>query len=804
MADPCDAGGTIVPETLVFPLLESAAAMLGADKGGVVPRHRLLVGAIFLLSGAAGLTYEVVWSRQLVLVFGNTTQAVAAILTGYFLGMAVGNVLGGKLADRVHSAVRLYGLLELVLVAIVLMTPTLFGGIREVYRTAYAGLETTPGLLIAVRFVLAIVAVAPATVLMGATLPALSRHLARRSDDLGSVFSRLYAANTIGAVAGAAVAGFVSIELLGLSGTLVAGTLLSGTAGIIALAIAQIDRDPRAVTHPESAATPVAPPSSSTGGAVSLRRVALVVSFVSGATSLGYQSLWTRLLASGSGSSSYVFSGILVFFLGGLALGALIVGLVSRRAFDAVAWLGRIQFLIAAFAALGTIAIGREQLPGSPGLLLWPLVVLPTATAIGLSLPLAARLAATDDAHVGADSGVLLGVNTAGVVVGTVVVPFVAMPVLGSPMSVLVLAAGNVALGAFLLLGDRSRLPRAARTARVALGGSTLGLVVAIGVSGLAVDPSIAAIRARGQLYASREDEIASVQAGQTGGVPQLWVAGTSMTSLTVDARLMPVLPAIARPDARRLLVIAFGMGSSYRTGLVLGDQVDGVELVPSVPGMFVYFYPDARAVLADPNGRLLIADGRNYVELTDNTYDIIVADPPPPLESAGTGVLYAQEFYAAAARRLNPGGIMMEWIPYGQTLDEFRTHVRTFRSVFAEVTLVLGPGGNGVFMLGSATPIHLDQEAVRTLLAERTTVVPDISSAADSPVHTADAWAEVIPTLVLGTGSGVDRFAGPGPVITDDRPLTEYYMLRRLQNPGAVPMSKANLLAAFGLAHGS
>jgi len=145
MAGPGGEGRTIAPGIWLPVLLESATATHGADNGESVLRHRLLIGAIFVLSGAAGLTYEVVWSRQLVLVFGNTTQAVAAILTGYFLGMAVGNVLGGRLADRVRSSLRLYGLLELALVAIVLITPSLFGGIREVYRSAYASLETAPG-----------------------------------------------------------------------------------------------------------------------------------------------------------------------------------------------------------------------------------------------------------------------------------------------------------------------------------------------------------------------------------------------------------------------------------------------------------------------------------------------------------------------------------------------------------------------------------------------------------------------------------------------------------------------------------
>jgi MFS family permease len=137
---------------------------------------RRLVLAIFVLSGAAGLVYEIVWSRQLVLVFGNTTQAVSAILTGFFGGMAIGAFVGGRLADRVRSPLRLYGLLELALVVVVLITPVSFGLIHEAYRSIYPGIEGTP-LLVLVRLLLAVLALAPATVMMGATFPALVRHV---------------------------------------------------------------------------------------------------------------------------------------------------------------------------------------------------------------------------------------------------------------------------------------------------------------------------------------------------------------------------------------------------------------------------------------------------------------------------------------------------------------------------------------------------------------------------------------------------------------------------------------------------
>ena len=142
---------------------------------------RRIILDLFILSGAAGLIYEVVWARQLVLVFGNTTQAVSAILTGFFGGMAIGSAIGGRLADRVRRPLRMYGLLELVLVVVVILTPITFRLFHEVYRGAFNSLEASPGLLALVRFALALLALGPATILMGATLPTLTRYLTRHA-----------------------------------------------------------------------------------------------------------------------------------------------------------------------------------------------------------------------------------------------------------------------------------------------------------------------------------------------------------------------------------------------------------------------------------------------------------------------------------------------------------------------------------------------------------------------------------------------------------------------------------------------
>jgi hypothetical protein len=323
-----------------------------------------------------------------------------------------------------------------------------------------------------------------------------------------------------------------------------------------------------------------------------------------------------------------------------------------------------------------------------------------------------------------------------------------------------------------------------------------IALVVAVGGSIVlrpqyVHDPNDIRVTTAGTLFASAEDEIASVQAGQEGDRKHLWVGGTAMTLLTVDAKLMPLLPLMARPQSTNVLTIAFGMGSAYRTALIAGLDVHGVELVPSVPSMFGFYYPDAADVLANPRGELSITDGRNFVELSDQTFDIVVVDPPPPIESSGTAVLYSEEFYRASAGRLKPGGIMMEWMPYGQNLDEFKAHVRTFATVFPNVDIYYGPGGNGVFFLGSADPFTLTPAAIRSVLS-RPGVVEDLANTPDAgPLKTREQWIARIPQLKGADTAQVHRFAGDGPILTDDRPLTEYFLLRRLYGPTFPPSTQ-------------
>jgi len=758
--------------------------------------RRWPVLAIFILSGAAGLIYEVVWARQLVLVFGNTTQAVSAILTGFFGGIAIGSVIGGRIADRAKRALRMYGLLELILVVIVLLTPVTFRLLHDVYRGAFQSLESSPTILALIRFGLSLLALGPATILMGATLPTLTRHLSRDPASLTTSFGRLYAANTVGGIVGTIAAGFVLIELLGLTGTLLVGAACSAIAGVSAI-ILDLRRGalPAAMSTPAEASSPSAGPRPRV-------RLALIVAYVSGLTSLGYQVLWTRLLASGTGDSTYVFTTILTVFLIGLALGAVAFNLARTR-LRTINLLALGQVVIAVLVLLGMVlitnrgVIGLLHLTSNFGSLFSDFalpvvfVVLPATFVMGLTFPAASALIADPDGHVGSNSGLLLSANTLGAITGTFVIPFLVIPLFGSPVALALIALINVAMGIALALGARieERLPRLVTSGAGAV--MAVVLVGALAAGGLFIDPSTARILAsHGTVVKSAEDDIASVQAGSLDGYDQLWVTGTSMTVLTVDTKLMPILPLILRPNSATDLTVAFGMGSAWRAALNAGLTATAVELVPSVPEMFGVFYPDAPEVLANPKGNIIVADGRNHVELTTDRYDIIVVDPPPPIETAGVSVISSLEFYQAAKARLNPGGVMMQWIPYGQTLDEFKDHVRTYASVFPHVIIVFGPGGNGLFMLGSSDPISFDPAAIQAVLG-KPGVVQDLSSAADSPVHDLTGWAAEIQSLVWIQGDQVAKFAGSGPLVTDDHPLPEYFLLRHLFGPPSPEMTQ-------------
>lgn len=714
---------------------------------------------VFLLSGAAGLVYQVVWSRLLVLVLGATSEAFAITVAAFMAGLAIGSALAGRRAERLARPVRAYALLEAAIAASAGAVPAAVRAAEPVYIAAER--LGVPGARLALTAAILLVP----TSVMGATLPVLARLARERA---GRDLARLYGANTLGATAGCLAAGWVLIEVLGLAGTArvaVAANLVAA-AGALALG----DRPAPSAAGADDrrgAAGDVLPP-----------RTADAVYLLTGFLALALEILWTRLLVPRTGSEIYVFSAILAVYLAGIGLGSVAYALrpvpPTRAAFGlAVAAAGAGSVLVVVLASGAVVEWPFRRL-------VW--VLLPATGAMGLAFPVGIALATPPGASLAAATGRLYAWNTLGGIAGALAAIFALAPALGSGRAAGLLSAAYLALGASIAAPAARRLGGA-----LAAGAAGVALAVAAG-SPVFLHPAVVRVlrHPAAVLFEHREDRVAAATAGAFHPPSPyrefLLVNGIGMTMKTIDTKMLAHLPAALVPDARRALVLCFGMGTSFRSSLAHPyERVVAVDLVPTVPSFMRYYHADAETILADPRGAIVIDDARHFLEATGETFEIISSDPPPPIQSAGTVLLYSREFYEAGRRRLAPGGVFVQWLPFeGGTIEDYRTHVRTFLSVFPHATAWRAVDGNGFYLVGSEGPHAIDRARAAEALG-RPAVRADIAEWTPSFAGlSGEALADSIAALRHADDATLRAAAGDGPIITDDRPRTEYYWLRR------------------------
>jgi hypothetical protein len=224
--------------------------------------------------------------------------------------------------------------------------------------------------------------------------------------------------------------------------------------------------------------------------------------------------------------------------------------------------------------------------------------------------------------------------------------------------------------------------------------------------------------------------------------------------------------------------------------------RTDAVELSPTVPSRMPVFFPDASSYLHHANGRVITSDGRNYVRLARDRYDLVAVDPAPPIESAGSVVLYTREFLTEGKARLRPGGVFLLWMPYALPMNDLKAHVRTFHNVFPHVSLMLSPGGHGMFMLGSDAPLQFTDPAILQVLGNPA-AVRDLADSPDYPPTDGLGWIRAVRHAEWLADDRVTAFTGPGPEITDDRPRSEYFLWRRAFMHDKAYVNEAMLRAA-------
>ena len=735
---------------------------------------------LFLASGAAGLIYQVVWTQDLVLIFGDTTLAIVTTVTAFLAGLGIGSLVGAAVGARLRRALAVYGLLEIAVGCLALLMPLAFGVIATVFRTAYLSLPATEVALI--RFGLAFVALAPVTMLMGMSLPVLTRHMVREDPEVGERIARLYGLNTLGAVVGSVASGYLLIELIGLRGTTLVAVGLNLCAGGGALLMS------RAFGAAEPGPRPVA------GARAPLQRrqwLLLAVTFTSGLVSLALEVLWTRMMLQGTGSSIYVFVAVVSVFLIGIAGGSLIYERRRGRS-PQMATLGA---LLAAAAGLAVVPMIVSNKFGPAWLPLAVVLIVPVTAIFGFTFPLTVRLFVGSADQASRGVGLVYAANTAGCVVGTVLAGFVLIPELGTSASIMVVGLVLAVLGGALAIGSARRR----EVLRPAVGlAAAAALLAAFFIPAARLTYAQRVAAATGGPTAHYEDSVASVDViGGKARNRNLLINGVGITKLTIDTKVLAYVPKAARPSATTMLNICFGMGSTYRSSIILGLHTTAVELDPTVPSVMSWFYPDASKYLHSRLSGIIVSDGRNYVRLSDKRYDLITVDLPPPIWSAGAVVLLTQEFYQEASQRLTPGGVLTTFIPKQEPQLE-KLILRTFRSAFRHVSVVYAPQPFGTYLLGSQAPIAFSPAAIRTVFGSPAARA-DLRGAPDYPARSTAQWVSIIRGGAWLTDNQVNTYTGAGTLLTDDHPLSEYFLLHGF-GPGAAVLVLRLCLVVTGL----
>ncbi|MGH9863531.1 MAG: spermidine synthase [Candidatus Acidiferrales bacterium] len=725
----------------------------------------------FLISGFCSLVYEIVWLRLAMAQFGVTTPLVSIVLSIYMAGLGLGCAGAGRLLRyferaRAVTPLRLYALAELLIgVAGLAVRPELAIGHNLLQKIAAAtelgslGHYAGAGLWISLTLL-------PWCACMGATFP-LAMAAIQKSfpDESEQSFSYLYLANVLGAVLGTLIPAFVLIELLGFRKTLYVAAGFNALLAASALALSF------SLAPSRSAATESPAPQPGKGEPAQPRPATLLwLLFLTGLISLGMEIVWIRLFTPYLGNLVYAFATILALYLLATFLGSQRYrSLVRRRAFPQGNWVWVITGLLALLPLIGA----DPRLPQLKGLgggaLRVAVSVFPFSAAIGFLTPMLV------DRYSGGEpgrAGKAYAVNILGCILGPLVAGFLLLPWMGELGS---LASLTLPL---LVVGGVAALRRDSSAERVLVLGSAKALYAVVVLLSLLLAWAAQTYEERFPKRLVRRDHTATVIAIGEGRERRLLVNGIGMTALTPITKMMAHLPLAFLPaPPRRGLVIAFGMGTSFRSLLSWGIPTTAVELVPSVPAVFGYYHPDGPALLHSPLAQMVIDDGRRYLERSAELYDVIIVDPPPPVRAAGSSLLYSREFYAIVKKRLTPGGILQQWLPGGD--PKTRASVaRALKESFPYVRVFPSFQGWGYHFLASLQPLAA---ASASDLAARTPPGAQNDLTEWGPFPTAEQQFEA----VLGREISLDSVIAlaPGaPALEDDRPLNEYFLLRRFR----------------------
>ncbi len=701
-------------------------------------RASAAVFVLAVLSGLAGLNWSILWQHHAALALGVSSEAAAVSLICISGGMAIGAFLAGPRLERVARPLRVYAILEAVIGGCGLLLAPGFSLLARLDQWLY---HTLGAAAIATHPVSMLILLGPAAIAMGATIPTFYAVCKRH----GGRTSTLYAANTGGAALGALLGAFVLVPRSGIAG---ATALLVGVNLAVSVVAVWLDR-----RAPDAAGT-------------DLRRKRLLdihgwrskaIVFLTGFVTFALEVAWFRILRACYQSTTDSFALMLFGVLVPAAVGAHLSHYLSSRKRVALVLTvaGCLVLLLAPVVERLDLLLPAVQTYGGR-IFQRTLVAL---FVVGLPiLPLSMILPALLDSDVSArDTGKLYGWNTLGSVLGSLLAAWVLLPAFGAVHTTWL--AGTVLALSALFIIDRRQLVMVAATVAALL----FAFSMQSGVGRLRAQSTH--LRARHQVLESHEGPDATVSVVLLGnGQRELVIDGiqASGEGMTMAHYMiwMGRLPMLAHPAPKQALVICFGTGQTAHAVRDEGpDDLDIVELSPAVLAVAEHFRSN-HSVLKDPRVEAIRMDGRAWLRRTDRRYDIVTLEPMPP-HLAGTNALYSREFYELAASRLNPGGVVAQWVPFHLLPpDDSASVIKTFVAVFPDALLWVDPKDQTGVLLGRTAAVAGAPLDAWPGLARA--IPRDLSR------------AEVANAVALGP-AGLAKFAAPGRVITDDNQLLAY-----------------------------
>jgi spermidine synthase len=691
-----------------------------------------LLAVLFAGSGCAALIYEIVWYQLLEFLIGSTTVSLGVLLATFMGGLCIGSIALPRIAAlRRYHPLRVFAAIEL---GIGLCGLLVWWGMPFADRFYLAFLEYgLPPILL--RAMVASLCLLPPTILMGASLPAAARWIESSRRGI-SWMGLLYGANTVGAVFGSLLAGFYLLRAFDMAATTYTAAAINA---LVALAGFLVSRRAPVRTGADGSASPVQATTKTQGESPSAWTVYATIAF-SGATALGAETVWMRLLGLTMGATVYTFSIILAVFLVGLGVGGGAGAWLSRLVPPRMA-LGFSQLLLTA-AVAWTAYMLADSLPYWPAppssgpwlvfrtdLLRASAAMLPGALLWGASFPLALAAAARRGSESARLVGGVYAANTGGAIAGALIFSIVLIPRIGTLHSqrALILLSGVSAL--FVFLGPL--WPRRAGYAVLCLT-ATLGVTAAMAGNLPSLPPDLIAYGRRflttkdyAKVLFSAEGVNSTIAVSDWDGVTQFHVSGKVEASTGIyDMRLQRTLghlPALLHPDPRSVLVVGFGAGVTSGSFTLHPDvrRIVICEIEPLIPPVATrYFGNENYNVLHDPRTQMVYDDARHFVLTTPEKFDIITSDPIHPWVK-GSATLYTREYFQMVKDHLNPGGLVTQWVPLYETdLDTVKSELATFFEVFPDGSIWANEdwqsGGYDVFLLGSKDPITIDVDALQ------------------------------------------------------------------------------------------